>query len=413
MKKKIHIVGGGISGLIAALVLENHGYHPVLIESSDRLGGRIKTDRVKGYQLDRGFQVLLTAYPAAKKYLDYDDLDLQHFISGSAIFKGRSKKIIGDPFRNIGLLLPTLFSGIGSVSDKLKILKLNSLLKKVSINDIFLKEEKTTLQYLKDFGFSDQIIFDFFKPFFTGIFLETELHTSSRMFEFVYKMFAEGNASLPKSGIEAIPKQLTSRLKNTEFLFKTMVASIDSGKIILSNGGIIETDYIIIAADPGRIIQSLNKQPKKWKSCDTLYFEVDKRSIKKPLIGLVAEESCLINNVFYPTSQLQNTVGSKELLSVTIVKKHNLSVSELVKKVEIELEEYCNISSLKFLKHYFIEHALPDLKRIKYTIKPENTRLTKDVFLAGDTLLNGSLNAAIISGEKAALGVIKAIEKSD
>ena len=151
MKQKspsIHIIGGGISGLIAARVLEEHGLSATIIEATDRLGGRVKTDVVDGYSLDHGFQVLLTAYPAAKKYLDFDALELQEFLPGSAIFKNGKQKIIGDPLRNLSLLLPTLFSGIGTVNDKVKILALNRRLKKKSIQNIFAEKEQTTRVYL-------------------------------------------------------------------------------------------------------------------------------------------------------------------------------------------------------------------------------------------------------------------------
>ena len=76
-KCNIHIIGAGVSGLVAAKVLEEKGYSPVVIEATGRVGGRVKTDIVEGYQLDRGFQVLLTAYPAIQKYIDMDALDLQ------------------------------------------------------------------------------------------------------------------------------------------------------------------------------------------------------------------------------------------------------------------------------------------------------------------------------------------------
>ena len=182
---KIHIIGAGVSGLVAARVLEDNGYNPVILEATDRVGGRVKTDTKEGYPLDHGFQVLLTAYPAAQKYLNLDALELQKFIPGAVIFNNGKKKTIGDPLRNISLLIPTLFSGIGTFSDKLIILKLNRLLKKTTLSEIFVKAEKTTLQYLRNFGFSEEIINQFFKPFFGGIFLEPELETSSRMFEFV------------------------------------------------------------------------------------------------------------------------------------------------------------------------------------------------------------------------------------
>ncbi|MFT6066554.1 MAG: phytoene dehydrogenase-like protein, partial [Polaribacter sp.] len=110
---KIHIIGAGISGLIAAQILENHGYHPTIIEGSATIGGRVKSDVIKGYTLDHGFQVLLTSYPAAKQYLNYDTLDLQELLPGATIFKNGKQQTIGDPLRSLSLLIPTLFSSIG------------------------------------------------------------------------------------------------------------------------------------------------------------------------------------------------------------------------------------------------------------------------------------------------------------
>ena len=106
---KIHIVGAGVSGLIAAKVLEEHGYNPIIIEATERAGGRVKTDVLQGYQLDHGFQVLLTGYPAAKKHLNFNSLELQKFLPGASIFKNNQQKIIGDPLRDISLLSSTLF----------------------------------------------------------------------------------------------------------------------------------------------------------------------------------------------------------------------------------------------------------------------------------------------------------------
>ena len=105
---KIHIIGAGISGLIAAQILENHGYHPTIIEASATVGGRVKSDIVNGYTLDHGFQVLLTSYPAAKKYLNYEALDLQKLLPGATLFKNGKAQTIGDPLRNLSLLFPTL-----------------------------------------------------------------------------------------------------------------------------------------------------------------------------------------------------------------------------------------------------------------------------------------------------------------
>ena len=409
MKQKspsIHIIGGGISGLIAARVLEEHGLSATIIEATDRLGGRVKTDVLDGYSLDHGFQVLLTAYPAAKKYLDFDALALQEFLPGSAIFKNGKQKIIGDPLRNLSLLIPTLFSEIGTVNDKLKILALNRRLKKKSIQNIFAEKEQTTISYLENIGFSEAIITDFFIPFFSGIFLENKLETSSRMFEFVYKMFGEGNAALPKDGIQAIPKQLFEKLKNTTCVFNTKVKSVENGNIKLESGETLKSNFTIIATQASGLVSNLKNQATLWKSCDTLYFEVTKREIRKPLIGLIAAPNALINNIFYHTSLQTSATATKELLSVTVVNRQNLTNKQLVAKVQKELKELCNIDSCTFIKQYNIPMALPKLQDIEYEMLPSETRLTETIFLAGDTQLNGSLNAAMIAGERAALEVI-------
>lgn len=256
----IHIIGAGLSGLIAAQVLEQKGYHPTIIEATDRVGGRVKTDLIEGYQLDHGFQVLLTEYPMAKKYLDYKALELQKFYSGAVLFNDGKQKTIGDPLRNPSLLLKTLAANVGSFSDKLKILKLNAALKKKTLSAIFNAPETSTLKLLTTYGFSQNIIQNFFKPFFSGIFLEPKLATSSRMFEFVYKMFGTGYASLPKAGIEAIPKQLKTKLKNTSWLFNSRVERVEDGKVVLSDGQELQSHFAIIATTPDQLISNLKNQ---------------------------------------------------------------------------------------------------------------------------------------------------------
>jgi len=406
---KIHIIGAGVSGLIAARVLEDNGYSPVIIEATDRVGGRVKTDIVDGYQLDHGFQVLLTAYPAAQKYLDFDKLALQKFVPGAVIFSSGKQTIIGDPIRDISLLFSAIFSDIGTFGDKLKVLKLNGRLKNKTLADIFSDKEQTTYSYLKEAGFSADMIEQFFKPFFSGIFLEAELETSSRMFEFVYKMFGEGFAALPKSGIGAIPKQLFEKLKHTTFKFNTHVTSVKDGEVLLTTGEKLESHFTIVATEASNLIPNLSKQTTQWKSCDTLYFETKNRLISKPIIGLIPENDALINNIFYHTSLDTSQTAKDELLSVTIVKDHNLSHKDLVIQVENELQEHCGIEVSRFIKRYSIPMALPNLTNLQYEMLPSETRLTTNIFLAGDTQLNGSLNAAMISGERAALGVIETL----
>lgn len=407
---KIHIIGAGISGLAAAIELERHGYQPVIIDINNEVGGRVTTEIINGYQLDRGFQVLLEAYPKAKQHLNYNALKLQYFLPGAVIFKNGNQQTIGDALRKPALLWDTLISSVATFGDKLKILKLNRHLKKRSLEEIFNKPEQTTLRYLQEFGFSSKIIEEFFKPFFSGIFLEPNLNTSSRMFEYVYKMFGEGMAVLPKEGIAAIPKQLKSKLKTTEFVFNTKVREITDTSLELENGEVLNTHFTIVATTASALIPNLNNQEVQWKRCDTLYFEVEKRNLNKPIIGLVADKEALINNIFFHDSLEMTHKGPHHLLSVTVVKPHQLSTEALIEIVISDLNTFCKIQNPIFLKHYPIEEALPNLKDLRYDCEPSETQLKPTIFLAGDYMLNGSLNAAMISGERAAQGVIKSLE---
>ena len=405
--KTIHIIGAGISGLTAAVVLEKNGFKPIIIEASNRVGGRVKTDVVDGYQLDHGFQVLLTSYPFAKKYLDYNSLKLQRLLPGAIIFKNRKSSLIGDPLRKKYFLWSTLFSNIISTGDKLKILRLNKVLKKKSIDEIFNESEIPTISYLYKLGFTSKTINNFFIPFFSGIFLENELVTSSSMFQFVYKMFGHGYAAIPTLGVEEISKQLKNKLKHTQFLFNSEVKNIDKNEILLSSGQVIQSEFVILATTPLRLVNTLHNTNISWKSCQTLYFKVDQRVIEKPIIGLVADNDALINNLFFHSSIIAKEENNKELLSVTIIKGHDLDNNFLVKRVIDELEKYCNILNPEFIKMYHISKALPENKSVKNRLSTKEICINDHLFLAGDHLLNGSLNAAMYSGELAAKAIIE------
>ena len=153
----------------------------------------------------------------------------------------------------------------------------------------------------------------------------------------------------------------------------------------------------------------MKNQSTEWKSCTTLYFETETRVINKKLIGLIPKTGTFINNIFYNSSLESTTKPKNELLSVTVIDDQGLNGDILVEAVKAELKELCGITTMSFIKDYSIPMALPKLKDLKYEMMPSETRLTNGLFLAGDTQLNGSLNAAVISGERAALGVIDSI----
>ncbi|MFC4261607.1 protoporphyrinogen/coproporphyrinogen oxidase [Ferruginibacter yonginensis] len=400
-KHKIYIIGAGVSGLIAAYELEQMGYHPIIIEQTAEVGGRVKTIQEKGYALDLGFQVLLSAYPLAKKYLDMDQLQLNKLESGAFIYANNKSYLIGDPLRNWKILIPTLMSDIGSIADKLKILKLNIQLKFKSLDKIFASPEKTTLEYLVECGFSSKIIERFFKPFFTGIFLEPDLSTSSRMFEFVYKMFGEGYATIPELGIGAITKQLQSKLHHTEFMFNCGVKEVTNNQILLQSGETIAHKGVIIASSPASLLPGHKSPTIAWKKCMCLYFEVNQTNIPANTIALIADAGNYTNNLYAYT----DAATGKTILSATTVQQKEPSIEKIIEKVIMEVQQYTGASLVHYIQHYEINFALPDIKDIKMTALPSNSKVLENVFVAGDYLFNGSLNAAMESGRLAALGI--------
>lgn len=401
--KKVVIIGAGVSGLVAAINLEKAGFKPVIYDQKDRVGGRVQTDYRDGYIFDKGFQVLLPNYPAVQKYLDIDLLHLKYFASGAFVFKDGYIGKLGNPGKDFDLLFPTLFSKLATFSDKLKILKLSRALKYKTFDEIFKTNSIPTIDYLKNFGFSEQVINNFFKPFYAGIFLEDQLKTSSRMFEFTFKLFSKSKAGIPEKGIQAIPNQLANQLKATTFHFNTKIKSVEDKHIVLSDGSQVKFDFSIIATEPSNLISNLNNQKSEWKSVDNLYFEVKNRVINLPMIGLVADNTSIINNLHYLTLASE----SNQVLSVSVVKSHNLDQEELINKVKQELKTACHIEATNFLKHYKISQALPNLLNLNYQIPHTETKLKDRIFLSGDMLSNGSLNAAMLNGESAAKAVIE------
>lgn len=398
------IIGAGISGLVAAIELEKAGFTPMIIEATDGIGGRVKSDRESGLPLDHGFQVLLSAYPEARKYLDYDRLDLVRFKPGSIIYQNGKQQKIGDPRRDISFLWPTLSASIASIRDKLLILKLSTKLKKKSLEAIFSTPEVSTLDYLRNFGFSERIIENFFQPFFAGIYLEENLETSSRMFEFVYKMFGTGYAAIPRDGMQAIPEQLAAQLNKTEIRFNTRVTKIENKTIHLENGEKIEADPIIIATDPEPFMGAGKKNETTWKSCYNLYLETESPGFDQAIIGLLPNKELLVNNFHFLGDVFG---GTQEILSVTVVKSHSLTEDEMVERVKKELEQYCHIRTRALVRLFHIKKALPDLSQLKYEPAVDELLISPGIYCCGDHLANGSLNAAMASGRLVAEQIVR------
>ncbi|MFC4209698.1 NAD(P)/FAD-dependent oxidoreductase [Pedobacter lithocola] len=411
---EVIIIGAGLAGLTAAKVLKNAGKSVLVIEASDGVGGRVRTDEIDGFLLDRGFQVLLTAYPETKNLLDYKALDLRSFDSGALILDEKEISKIGDPLRQPTSLISTLFSKAGTLADKLRILKLKLKLNAKSISDIFAEQEMSTLMYLEKQGFSNLIINKFFRPFFTGIFLEDKLQTSSRMFEFVFKMFGEGNAAIPAKGMGMIPLQLASCLAANELLLNSKVLTLESGTVTTTTGQSYTSEFVIIAADELNLPFPHQKDAKNFCSVTNVYFTAKNKPYNKPLIALNTLPGKLVNNIaVMNTISKDYSKNGQALISLSLIGDHSAKDEKLLQQEILDELKYWYADALnwKHLKTYHIKYALPNDDKVSNEMAAEDIALNKQCYRCGDYLLNGSINAAMKSGRIVAEAIIKSMAK--
>jgi protoporphyrinogen oxidase len=408
MNKKITIIGAGVAGLSAAIYLHRKGYTVQILEASDRAGGRIKTDIVDGFRLDHGFQVLLTAYPEAQALLDYEALELKRFLPGATVLYDGGQFNIADPFRRPSATFSTLFAPVGSLSDKIKTLTLKIRLLKKSISDIFSQTSTTTKKYLIDYGFSNKMIDRFYGPFFSGIFLENNLETSNRMFDFVMKMFSEGDAAIPALGMEEIPKQLASLLPANTIIFNTKVSKIVGNQIEAEDGRIFTGDKIILATEATSILakQYLKEDKILAHSVTNIYFEAPKAPTSQAIVILNASANRKWVNIITVLTNLSKDYGPKDksLISVSCNGLIELEDYFLAENMKNELKPWFGdqVLSWKMLKSYRIKYALPKLADMKNETSQDQFKISDKLYICGDHLLNGSINAAMGSGRMVA-----------
>lgn len=397
-----------MAGLSAAIYLKRAGKKVLVLEASDRVGGRVRTEKIDGFVLDCGFQVLLTEYPEAKELLNYERLKLRKFLPGAYIYTGSPTfKIIADPGRLPKKMFTTLFSGIGSLGDKVKVLSLKGKLKHMSVQEIFDQPELTTAEALKQYGFSSSFTEQFLRPFFAGIFLENELTTSRRMFDFCFKMFCEGFAALPEEGMESIPQQLSQELSDTtEIRLNSKVTSITNEKVVLESGYECSAANIILACDPIDNIAGIQlRKEVNYCPATTFYYKYSHSPLDEEFLMINALPGKLINHLAVITDiSSKYSYTSDALISVSVVNDKGLPEDILAREVKKELKEWFGPSASywELIKVYRINRALPVQQSVSSLLNPEEVELRNGLYHIGDFSLNSSINGAMSAGRQIA-----------
>lgn len=401
----IIIIGAGIAGLTCAKYLQDRGIESLILEASDGIGGRVRTDEQNGFLLDRGFQILLTAYPEAQKLLNYERLNLKSFKSGALIRDNEQKKFIKllNPLEQPTALFSTLFSNVGTFSDKLRILRLIIETQNTQ-EDIFENKYQSTLKYLQNYGVSDKMILQFFKPFFGGVFLEDELETSANFFKFIFGKFYEGDAVIPAKGMQEIPLQIASHLSKNAIRLNTKVARIDGNRVYLENGEKLYGEKIVIATDGFTAEKFLGKtQNLQFNKTTCTYFSADKSPLTEKLLVLNPDRKAKIHNLCVPSDIASSYApAGKSLISVSTQGNVEEDEKTLVDSIKKELVTWFGkeASAWQHLKTYHIPQALPSFSQENK--QPFPLQISDILYQCGDYTAYPSLNAAMMTGRKVA-----------
>jgi phytoene dehydrogenase-like protein len=402
----IVIIGAGIAGLTCAKYLKDKGIEATILEASFGVGGRVRTDIVDGFKLDRGFQVLLTSYPEARKLLNYNDLRFKKLPSGARIRHDNMFFVMPNPLKNFATAPEALFAPVGSLWDKLKVLQLNLSLKNApEPTAAEASDKQTTLEFLKEFGYSDTIIERFFRPFFRGVFLEKELKTDARFFKFLFSQFAKGDVVVPENGMQAIAEQIAAHLAPHQIRLNTAVEKIVGRTIYLENGERIEAEKIVLATNASATAHILGEPPTvSFNTTDCLYFASDTplSIFNKPYLMINANGKELIDHLVVMSDVAPSYAPEgKTLISVNIVGKNKYSEQELIDKTGQELIQWFGKKyKWQHLRTYRIPEALPQYVDVPPQYK--SLKINDLMYRCGDYMAYPSLNAAMKTGREVA-----------
>ena len=323
-------------------------------------------------------------------------------------FRGKFHRF-ADPWRQPQHLLSTAISPIASFADKLRLAKMQFQLRRMPLDRIYKCPEQTTLERLRGVGFSELAIDRFFKPFFGGVFLNNDLATSSRMFEFVFQMFARGHAALPAGGIGSIPRQIAASLPRGSIRTDSLVERSFRNSVCLKSGEILTARNVVVACEAPVAAMLLGDPPIEKHDAhgvSCFYFAADRPPIAEPILLLNGEGYGPVNSVCVPSQVAAGyaPVG-KSLISVTVLGSADREMEEkTTRDLSLQLRDWFGpeVESWRPLKTHSISYALP--KQLPPALSPVVKPVARDdgIFVCGDYLDTASLNGAMASGRLAA-----------
>ncbi len=404
--RDVVVVGAGLAGLACARRLARAGLGVVVLEASDRPGGRVRTDEIDGFRIDRGFQVLLTAYPTCVTELDLATLELGRFEPGARIWNGERMVTVADPLRRPGLALATLTAGVAGPGDALRVLRLRRRVLGGDLEGLWRRPATPTREWLGRAGFSERMVGRFWRPFLGGIFLEDGLGTSSRMAEFVLRMFSRGDAAIPAGGMEAIPRQLEADLPAGTLRTGCRVVSVDAAGVGLEGGKRLDARAVVVATDgpaAHRLVPSLPAVASR--AVTQLVWAAPAPPVRGAWLVLDGAGAGPVNDLCVPSEvRRERAPAGRAQVSATVLDDRGLDDDALDAAARTQLESWFGpqVEGWRRLRVNRIAHALPADAALLGG-EPRSTAVEADgVIVCGDHLATPSIDGALSSGVAAA-----------
>ncbi|QJW93482.1 protoporphyrinogen/coproporphyrinogen oxidase [Frigoriglobus tundricola] len=399
------IVGGGLAGLACGRELARRGVAFRILESADAVGGRVRTDLVDGFRLDRGFQIYLTAYPEGKRVLDLPALDLRPFTRGALVrFGGRFHRVADPRSEPLGAAA-ALLNPIGSPLDKLRLLGLYRAARREPPDAP--TADRTTAAALAAAGVGPKLVERLFRPFLGGVFLERELETSARFFRFVFRTFAEGPGAVPALGMQAIPNQLAAALPVGSVRLGARVRAVRRDGVTLEDGEALGARAVVVATEGPAAARLLGAEVSDLGSNGTvtLYYAARVPPVTEPILVLDGEGRGPVNNVVVMSNAAREYAPpGRALVAASVVGVPPDAPDELDRRARAQLVEWFGPGAREWtlLRQYRIPHALPAQAVGRLDPWQRPVRLRAGLYVCGDHRDNASIDGALTSGRRAA-----------
>ncbi|WP_233604771.1 FAD-dependent oxidoreductase [Micromonospora sp. HM5-17] len=430
------VVGGGLAGLAAARRLHRAGTPWFLVEAADRLGGRVATDAVDGYLIDRGFQVVNTAYPRQAALVDLAALELGLLTQGVLVRRGGAGHRMVHPLRDPLGVARTIVTGladaaqlgrlgrapgpvgdlsraagaerissVGRAFDRIRLAGLAARCATYPVRRLLAAPELTAELELRRAGLSDRIVEELLRPFFSGVLGERELSTSSRVLAMVIRSFARGRVGLPAAGMAALPAAVAAPLPASLIAPGVPAVSVHAGRVV-TPAGTIRCRAVLVATDPGtasRLLPGLGEV--RLNRLTTYYHSTVEPPLDEPILLLDGDRRGIVANTVVLSRAAPTYAPAGRHLVATSVAGPDVPPEPVV-RAELARLYGCPVHDWEHLTTVSVAGALP-------ATPPPQGRLRKPValgagiFVAGDHRATPSAQGALASGWRAAGAILR------